>query len=358
MNKIKTVFARLRRLINQRPVVGYGLVAAGVVVFAGLIFGIYQLLAPADAKIELPTITKKVPKTYESPLTGVKLDDETLTKRPVTAVMIENSIDARPQSGIKDAGIVFEAVAEGGITRLIALYQESRPQLVGPVRSLRPYYIDWVAAFDPAISHVGGSKDALAQLRNGGYKDLDQYSHGDTYWRTPDRAAPHNVYTSFDRLDALSQSLGFTSSHFTSLPRGDAKPPETPAVAAMNINFSSAAYNTSYTYNPETKLYARSIGGEPHLDREAGQIAPRVVIAIKVPTSHYFDDGPRQTLTTSGSGEAVVFQNGTATPATWRKTDAKSQLSFTAADGTAIPLARGQTWIAAIPLGGAGSVSW
>ena len=89
----------------------------------------------------------KPPQKYFSNLTGEQVGDEAATKQAVTGVMIENSSDSRPQSGLKKAGVVYETVAEGGITRFIALYQHDKPELIGPVRSLRIYYLDWAAPY-------------------------------------------------------------------------------------------------------------------------------------------------------------------------------------------------------------------
>jgi hypothetical protein len=104
--------------------------------------------------------------------------------------MIENSPDARPQSGLQDAGVVVEAIAEGGITRFLTLFQESQPQYIGPVRSLRPYYIDFAAPFQAGIAHVGGSPEALSRVRNGSYRDLDQFFNSAYFSRISARPAP------------------------------------------------------------------------------------------------------------------------------------------------------------------------
>lgn len=305
-----------------------------------------------------PILLKKEVKIY-SPLTGAEVS-ESDTKRPVTAIMIENSPDARPQSGLKDSGVVFEAIAEGGITRFLTLHQEDQPQIIGPVRSLRPYYVDWLAAFDPAVAHVGGSAKALAEVRNGKYKDIDQFFNGPSYWRAKDRYAPHNVYTSFERLDSLNQKKGFTSSNFDSFPRLEEKQTKkaskskiSPAVkleaaTTINVTLSSALYNSSYTYDSATKLYTRSQAGKPHTDREKGVITPTVVIVIQSPISQVFEDGYREQYQTIGSGKATVFQNGTVATGTWTKTSKTDQIKFKDSTGEEIKLARGQTWITVI----------
>jgi len=133
---------------------------------------------------ESPGAHNPAAQKYYSPLTGEQVADEAATKQVVTAIMIENSPDARPQSGIKDAGVVYEAIAEGGITRFLTLHQQDKPQLVGPVRSLRIYFLDWLAPYNASVAHVGGSADALAEVRNGSYRDIDQFFNADSYWRS------------------------------------------------------------------------------------------------------------------------------------------------------------------------------
>lgn len=298
----------------------------------------------------------KVEKKYYSPLNGVQVADEAATKRAVTAVMIENSPDARPQSGLAEADVVFEAVAEGGITRFIALYQNARPSLVGPVRSLRPYYADWAAAFDPSVAHVGGSPEALTMIRSGNYGvDIDQFFNGSYYWRATDRAAPHNVYTNFDKLDALNTAKGHTSSTFTFAPRTNEKAVATPDASQINIDVSTGIFAVSYTYNSKTNSYDRKEGGVAHLDREKGQISPKVVVALKTAIS-LSSDGSHMSITTSGSGTAYVFQNGTVVEGTWSKDGPKGQLFIKDINGQEIKLVRGQTWITTV--GNERNVSW
>jgi len=325
-------------------------VAAGL--GGGLIYGFNNLTFYSATGS--PVSLKKEAKTY-SPLTGVEVSDAD-TKRPVTAIMIENSPSARPQSGLKDAGVVFEAIAEGGITRFLTLHQEDQPQIIGPVRSLRPYYVDWLAAFDPSVAHVGGSAKALAEVRNGNYKDIDQFFNAGSYRRAKDRSAPHNVYTSFAKLDALNDKKDFTSSTFTGFPRiknTKTKKKTTPdavpqSARSISVPISSPLYNSSYSYDPATKLYTRSEGGKIHTDREKGAITPSVVIVIESPISQVFEDGAREQYQTIGSGKATIFQNGTVTEGTWSKASKTAQIKFKDAADKEIPLARGQTWITVI----------
>ncbi len=300
---------------------------------------------------------KPKPVIYYSPLTGLQVTTEAVTHQAVTGIMIENSPDARPQSGLKDAGIVYEAIAEGGITRFLALYQEAKPALIGPVRSVREYYVDWVTPYQASVAHVGGSRSALKLVRNGTYRDIDQFFNGGSYWRASDRYAPHNVYTNFERLDALNQSKGYTTSTFASWPRVDGKASNTPTATDIAINISSSLYNTRYVYDAKTNTYTRYLGGAVHIDREKGAITPSVVVAMHVEMHKIMEDGYREHITTIGSGKATLFQNGVAQEITWQKKTRDAQIEFLDKDGKQLALTRGQTWIAAVP-NGSGSVSW
>lgn len=295
---------------------------------------------------------------FYSPLTGEKVAKKSDETSLVTAIMLENSPAARPQSGLKDAGVVYEAIAEGGITRFLALYQQEKPMLVGPVRSLREYYLDWATPYDAAIAHVGGSAEALKNVRNGQYRDLDQFYNDSSYWRASDRAAPHNVYTSFEKLEALESKKGYDSSHFQSFSRTDGHRRNKPDATHIAINFSSPPYNTTYDYDAACNCYARSEGGAPHTDRETGQLTPSVVVALHVDEQTVMQDGYREQITTTGSGEADIFQNGTVTKATWRKDSQKAPLELVDSEGHPTKLVRGQTWIAAVPVTRGGSIAW
>ena len=349
---------RLHAYINRHRVAS--LIICGALLIAATSCVAYYYYVQSIPKTEPIVITPAPPKpapVYYSPLTGIKVSDEAATTQAVTAIMIENSPDARPQSGLKDAGVVYEAVAEGGITRFLALYQESKPGLVGPVRSLREYYVDWLTPYQASVAHVGGSWHALKLVRNGSYRDIDQFFNAGSYWRATDRYAPHNVYTNFKPLNALNKAKGYTTSTFTSWPRVDGSPATEPAATDIKINISSTLYNTRYKYDSEANNYTRYLAGSVHKDREKGAITPSVVIAMHVDMRVVMQDGYREQITTTGSGKATIFQNGTAQNVTWRKQSRQAQIEFLDKDGKAVSLTRGQTWIAAVP-NSSGSVSW
>lgn len=298
----------------------------------------------------------KLRQNYYSQLDGVRVDSEEKATAPVTGVMIENSPYSRPQSGLKKAKVVYETLAEGGVTRFLSLYQNEKPEKIGPVRSLRLYYLDWAAPYQASIAHVGGSPNALKKARNGQYRDIDQFFNADSYWRDGSRHAPHNVYTSGERLDKLNEAKDYKKSEFVSFARQNPKAVDEPNATNIKVNFSSDLYNTNYAYNKEKNNYTRYMAGEPHKDQEDGQISPKVVVVIKVTTESRSGDSGYEDVVTTGNGEAKIFQNGTVIEATWRKNTDKTPLQLLDSEGQPIKLVRGQTWISAIT--GRGSVSW
>lgn len=291
---------------------------------------------------------KAEPVKIYSPLTGVEVSSQDIANRPVTGVMIENSPDARPQSGLDQAGVVFEAIAEGGITRFLALFQEAQPDYIGPVRSARPYYVEWAKTFDASYAHVGGSPDALALIKKLGVKDLDQFANGGSYQRISSRAAPHNVYTDFTKLNALNISKGYTSSKFTSWDRKD-DVKQTPTAAIIDLSVSGPTYSPRFTYDANTNSYLRIQEGQPHyvLAKDLStkkQINPKTVVVL-VTTYGLDNDGYHSSYRTTGSGNMYVFQDGIVSTGTWSKTDSSTQYVFTDKNGLPMKLNRGQTWV-------------
>lgn len=321
----------------------------GVIVgLAAIAGGIFMLLNKPEKKpepVKQSAQEPEKPKTEASNLTGVQIDPE-LNKRPVTGIMIENSPEARPQSGLKDAGVVFEAVAEGGITRFLALYQEAQPDYIGPVRSVRPYYLDWLQGFDAPIAHAGGSADGLAKLRADGVPDLDQFANGGSYMRVDSRYAPHNLYTTMAKLDELNKSKGITSSTFESFPRKDEKASSAPTAKSMDFSLSTSLYNPHYDYDASSNSYKRSLDNRPHTDEKSGQqLTSKVVIAMVMSKGA---NGIYSVYNSIGNGKCFIFQDGVVSEGTWTKTSSKSQITFTDANGTTIKLNPGQTWLSMV----------
>lgn len=289
------------------------------------------------------------PVTVPSTLTGLPVDPA-VNQRPVLGVMIENSLEARPQSGLDQAGVVFEAIAEGGITRFLALYQDTQPGYIGPVRSVRPYYAQWCMSFDCALAHAGGSPEALQNIRAWRTKDLDQFANGPSYQRITERYAPHNLYTSAAALHELAASKGYASPTYTAQPRKKDAAVAGPQAVSIDFDVSGVRYNPHFDYQAATNTYTRSQAGAVHMSINRGgsqtPIQPKVVVALVVPYGIAADQHSQ--YGTLGSGPAMVFQDGLATPAQWHKTDTAAPFQLTDAAGAPLPLNAGQTWYTAL----------
>ena len=329
------------------------LAIAGVVLLIGSLGTVYALThqskpAPVAQKVK-KVVTPPAPKTVASNLSGMQVDPA-INQRAVTGVMIENSLDSRPQSGLSQASVVFEAIAEGGITRFLALYQDNNPADVGPIRSARPYYLQWALGFDAGYAHVGGSPEALQDIKIWGVKDLDQFGNSGSYHRVSSRAAPHNVYTAIDTLIQLQAAKGYTSSTYTSFIRKKPAPVKVPTAKTVDLALSGPLYNVHYDYVAANNTYNRVEGGAAHIDANTNaQISPNVVVAMIIPYG-IKSDGVHSDYATIGSGPVYIFQDGAVTTGQWTKISEKSQITFTDAAGKPIPLNPGQTWLTAVSL--------
>lgn len=300
-------------------------------------------------------VTKPSPVPITSPLTGLPVNAAD-AQRPVTAVMVENSDAARPQAGLSQAGVVFEALTEGGITRFMALYQEAQPSNIGPIRSLRPYFLQWAMGFDAAVAHVGGSPQALSDVKSWSSKDINEFYYGSSFHRISTREAPHNVYTSVAALNSVETKNGWTTSKFTGFPRKKDSPSKSANATSIDLNPSYADFAVNYSYNPTNNDYLRSEGGSVHMDSNTGtQLEPKVVIAMVIPwaqgsldaTGAYYSN-----YQAVGSGPVYVFQDGTVTTGTWTKAGNADQIQFLDANKNPIKLNAGQTWITALASNG------
>ncbi|MGH7193549.1 MAG: DUF3048 domain-containing protein, partial [Candidatus Saccharimonadales bacterium] len=320
-----------------------------VLLLGGVTYALVHNNKPATLR-PIPKVTSKT-KTVPSTLTGLPVDP-IVNKRTVTGVMIENSWAARPQSGLGQAGVVFEAIAEGGVTRFLALYQDTAPSNIGPVRSARPYFIQWNQGFNAGYAHVGGSTDGLADIKKWDVRDLDQFSNPGYYHRINTRYAPHNMYTSITTLNQLEVKKGYVTSHFTGFARKKASPAKQPTAASIKLTLSGPDYDVHYNYNAKTNSYLRNEGGAPQIDANTNkQISPKVVVAMVMPYSFGSLDSTGAYYSiykTIGDGPVYVFQDGTVTTGRWYKSSATSQFVFKTTAGQAIRLNPGYTWLTAL----------
>lgn len=303
-----------------------------------------------------PVVAPPVKTTVPSPLTGVEISPE-LAKSPIVTVVIENLYpNARPQSGLTDAGVVYEALAEGGITRYLAVFGDGlkQPHDIGPIRSLRTYFVDWTLEYNAPVVHVGGNIDAIALIKPTGLKSLNQFYNGDYFRRISSRVAPHNLYSTGKQLGQLLKTRGYDNEpNFEPWKRKNDDKKRPGDAVNISVNFSGKDYLASFSYDVTSGTYKRFLRGQADIDANTkAQIAPKNVVVISMPTSQNTARPGDLSLVmkTVGSGSAWVFTDGSVTEGRWQKDSRNGRISFVDAAGKVIALNRGQTWISVLPL--------
>lgn len=294
------------------------------------------------------------------PLTGFPIADS-IPLPNVYGVMIDNHPDARPQSGLDQAFLVIEAPVEGGITRMLAFFFEDQTiEQIGPVRSARPYFLEWNNELDALHVHVGGSQQALDAIATGGTLDLNQYWFDRYFWRSYDRYAPYNVYTSSIKLaDAFhartAAKSGFHSLYetwiFNEISSLDVMAsPATPSeiVLLFSIRFSPLMDQVTWTFDNNTKRYLRAEGGQAHLVSDGSQIAADN-IAVLVTEVTVIDEIGRRSIRTTGEGDALIFQDGRMIEGGWKKPSESDRLRFYNVNGREVVWNAGITWVEVVP---------
>lgn len=364
------------------------------IIFALIFFvvsgGLSYFLFAQQAKVEEQKILANPdagPKTEECPMNGklmTRAQRQIWEKHRPMGVMVENHTEARPQSGLSNSDVIYEAVAEGGITRFLNIFYCDNAPLIGPVRSARIYFLRILEGYGayPLYAHVGGANtpgpaDALGEIVDLGwnnYNDMNQFSvpfpiYYRDYDRLPGVATEHTMYASTAKLwdyakqnrhltekdkDGKSWDAAFTPWKF----KDDAKSTERGDVSAISFGFWAqfeSDYGVKWAYDKESNTYSRSNGGKPHLDKNTGkQLTAKDVVVVFADESvahDGYEDGQHLLYDIVGTGEALVFQDGQVIKASWSKKDDKTMMRFKDKSGSEISLVRGKVWVEILPTG-------
>ncbi len=303
------------------------------------------------------------PVLYRSALTGLPVESEAdVTKRPV-AIMINNIQKALPQYGISEASIIFEALAEGGITRLLAVFEDvSDVGQIGTVRSSRPIYIDLAESIDAVYIHFGASPEAYSRLAN---DDIDSYDfiegkNNSLYWRDSERIKTsgyeHSAFTSGDRIAEKLSADGVRmtrSSNYGSMFNFSETIPSYDVKDATNISAVFSSYKTgTYTYDEDLGLYRIGQYGKKHVDAGTdSQIAFKNVFILRM-NSYVIrgDAAGRLRFESTGEGTGYYFVNGEKREITWKRASQTAPFKFYTSDGSELKVFPGDSYIAIVPL--------
>lgn len=287
-----------------------------------------------------------------SPLTGEPLDED-VHARALLIVKIENSPDARPQSGLDAADVVFEEVVEAGITRFFVLFHSDLPETAGPVRSARPVDTQLMTGYGRAgFAYSGARAEVQRLLANTPSLRISEGSAG--FHRIPERRAPHNLYlrpaeTHASITERGAEPLGDVGWVFADEPPDghDACPTaqldcEDPGLA-IDIQM-SRGYRTGWAYDADAGVYRRDQNGTPFLVTGTGRIGAANVVVLA--TRHYIGStGYPETDVITTDARAIVLRDGRRYEARWRKPTSGDPIELLTVDGEPFPLKPGATWV-------------
>lgn len=387
--KIGSILETFEGLTNLQKILSLIILAATLYsISTSTAYSLFSKIQPqssGDLAASLPSPSNVVeedvnePKTEECPLNGSmwsKKARESWEKRRPLAIMIENHQESRPQSGLTSADVIYEAVAEGGITRFMAVYYCNLSDVqVGPVRSARTYYLDWLSEYDALYAHVGGANtpgpaDALGQIIDFDVKDLNQFSIGfPVFWRDYQRlghpvATEHTMYSTTQKLwevgskrrwSAKDAEGGRWDENFTAWKfKGDG---EGGQVRDITVNFweSQPGYQVEWKYDTSCSCYKRKNGGEDHIDLNNNKpIEVKNIIVQFIRESNANDGYPGNVhllYGTIGQGRSLIFQDGNLVEGRWIKHSRGARTKFVDSNSREIEFTRGQIWIQTVPEG-------
>lgn len=265
-------------------------------------------------------------------------------------VMVENQEKARPQTGLTQADIVYEILAEGDITRFVAVYQSQAPKIIGPVRSIRPYFVEIGDGLDALIVHAGWSQAAMNMLVARKLDHFDEvYGDGAYYWRDSSRKAPHNLYTSIELIKKGAEHKKFRTEWRNPellFDEEDATPQGEPA-NEVTVHYIQGYYVT-YQYDETTKQYARFMLGEPHTDKESGEQITTKNIMVCFADHKILDDKGRRAVDVNGPGKGYLIEDGKVREIVWKRENGVIRPYI---DGREVGLLPGKTWVQVVPIG-------
>ncbi|RJQ35345.1 DUF3048 domain-containing protein [Candidatus Parcubacteria bacterium] len=324
-----------------------------------LVFGIINLLKENNSQNQEQTqVENKQDETFipRHPLSGLPLDDSAFNCLPIS-IMIENAYDILPQKGLAQADIVYEALAEANITRLLAIYDSTKSaDKIGPIRSARPYFMDWAEEYGGIYMHVGGSPQALNSLDNYDLIDVDQIGAGEVYfWRDQNIDAPHNVFTSNSNWLRAAEIRGGGEYYckvggigmwnFKDVPN-DYSSEGLNLAQEIKVDFSSDLYEVNWKLNQNLKGYQRWQSGDKYIYDNGEQVVVSNVI-VQLADTKIIDDIGRRQIDTQSGGKVYVFNIYGVKQGQWKLDNGRTR--FYDNEGKEIELVPGKSWIEIIP---------
>ncbi len=265
----------------------------------------------------------------------------------IVIAMIDNHNRARPQSGLDKADVVYEIIAEGGITRYMALFYSQRAEKVGPIRSARYYFVQLARGYDSPYAHAGGNNDALQLIAQLKMKDLDEiYNSGEYFYRDKSRKMPHNLYTSTGKLVEGAQKKGYKLIPLE-LPLGDSWSGEDHQDIKLDYGTRNFSYIVTWRY--EDGKYHRLINDKAHVMQDGTPITAQNILVFAAPTKEVVKEELQSEVDLIGKGDLLYFIEGQLMEGKWEKASETSAIKYTDNKGQPLQLKDGKTWIQVLP---------
>lgn len=285
---------------------------------------------------------------YRRSLDGECVNFQKDISKELVFIMVENHTDARPQSSLSKARIVYEAPVEANYTRFMAVFfKDDEVEKVGPVRSARPYFLDWLSEYgNPLYIHVGGSPVALERITSENIFDMNEFYRGSYFWRSDDRYAPHNAYTSSNLWQA-NWNKNYNENYKTATSSwnfGKTYLCQENCIENIYIAFLKPSYVVEWKYNSSTEKYLRYQVNQKHLDQDGSEILADNIILQYVNT-RVIDQIGRLDMDTITSGKVEIFQKGNKISGIWKKENLNTKTRFFDENNVEIVLNSGKIWI-------------
>ena len=328
-----------------------------------------QTTTPTEEVTQTPTPEAEIPEgKVVSKLTGEWVDEEIGNLRPY-AIMFNNIIYANPQSGTSEAAILYEALVEGGITRLMGIYEDlydadgNLLERIGSTRSARHYYVSFADEYDAIYVHYGETKYATSKISKLGIDTLSGLTGiGNTvFYRDKNLKEPHNAFASGEGILEGTEKKGYRTEyeedyegHF-SFYKEDTDLDSTTEVKKLTLKYSN--FTPYFEYNEDTKLYGRYQFGGKHIDYNTGEQLTFKNIIIQFVHEYNIDKNGYQTMDIeNNSGSGYYITNGSAVPITWEKNESTRKMRYYNQAGEELTINPGKTFISVFPNNRTGDV--
>ncbi len=352
-------------MISKKALAGHGMILLFITVLMAIMVSACELPGRSDSGDAAERISGDadgvLPESEQPPSGDMAPEDEFAVQGPIDGAMIEEmpiraiavTVDnyklARPQTGLDKADLVYEIPVEGGITRYLAIFFHGQADVIGPIRSARPYLIDLAREWDAVYIHVGQSPQAQVYFKNGKIAHINQMYHSSGFWRDKARKAPHNLYSDTKDLWDEIVKLGWDKKAEITGYKFRAADESFSGEIATELTIPYQYGDVGYRYDETAGMYLRSLNDSPYKDLASDARLAAANVLVQQVSVRSFDAEGRLVIDLIGEGDALLFSEGHVQKGSWKKTSVTSRTVFYDVSGAEMRMKTGQTWIQLVP---------